>query len=47
MNHYRDNGYGMGSRVDYLAGLRGQRQKVRAVGMTFPDDEKNAALWRR
>jgi hypothetical protein len=36
-----------GSRVDYLAGLRGQRQKVRAVGMTFPDDEKNAALWKR
>jgi hypothetical protein len=47
MNHYRDKGYGMGHRVGYLAGLRGERQEVRAVGMTFPDDEKNAALWRR
>ena len=27
MNHYRDKGYGMGSRVGYLAGLRGERQE--------------------
>ena len=47
MNHYRDKGYGMGSRVGYLAGLRGESQEVRAVGLTFPDDEKNAALWKR
>ena len=47
MNHYRDKGYGMGHRVGYLAGMRGERQQVRAVGLTFPDDEKNAALWRR
>jgi hypothetical protein len=47
MNHYRDKGYGMGSRVGYLSGLRGERSEVRAVGVTFPDDEKNAALWKR
>jgi hypothetical protein len=47
MNHYRDKGYGMGHRVGYLAGMRGERQQVRAVGLTFPDDEKNAALRRR
>ena len=47
MNHYRDKGYGMGSRIGYLSGLRGERREVRAVGMTFPDDEKNAALWKR
>ena len=47
MNHYRDKGYGMGHRVGYLSGLRGERQQVRAVGLTFPDDEKNAALWKR
>ena len=47
MDHYRDKGYGMGSRVGYLSGLRGERREVRAVGVTFPDDEKNAALWKR
>src|SRR4029453_4863146 len=46
-NHYRDRGYGMGHRVGYLSGLRGERREVRAVGLTFPDDEKNAALWKR
>ena len=47
MNHYRDKGYGMGHRVGYIAGLRGARREVLAVGMTFPDDERNAALWQR
>jgi hypothetical protein len=47
MGHYRDKGYGMGTRVGYIAGLRGERQEVRAVGVTFPDDERNAALWKR
>ena len=27
MNHYRDKGYGMGSRVGYLSGLRGERRR--------------------
>ena len=47
MNHYRDKGYGMGHRVGYLAGMRGERQQVRAVGVTSPHDEKNAAHWKR
>jgi hypothetical protein len=47
MGHYRDKGYGMGHRVGFLAGMRGERQEVLASGMTFPDDEKNAGLWRR
>jgi hypothetical protein len=47
MNHYRDKGYGMGSRIGYIAGLRGERKEVLASGVTFPDDEKNARLWKR
>jgi hypothetical protein len=47
MNHYRDKGYGMGYRTGYIAGLRGGRKEVSAVGVTFPDDEKNEALWKR
>jgi hypothetical protein len=47
MNHYRDQGYGMGHRVGFIAGGRGEAREVLPVGMTFPDDEKNAALWKR
>ena len=47
MNHYRDKGYGTGHRTGFIAGLRGERREVAAVGVTFPDDEKNAALWKR
>jgi hypothetical protein len=47
MNHYRDKGYGMGHRVGYIAGLRGEKREVLPVGVTFPDDEKNAGLWKR
>jgi hypothetical protein len=47
MNHYRDKGYGMGSRVGYLAGLRGEQRAVRPSGLAFPDDERNANLWKR
>jgi hypothetical protein len=47
MNHYRDKGYGMGHRVGFIAGLRGEQREILAVGATFPDDEKNAALWKR
>jgi hypothetical protein len=47
MNHYRDQGYGMGYRVGFLSGLRGERQEVLAVGATFPDTEHNAQLWKR
>jgi hypothetical protein len=47
MGHYRDKGYGMGYRTGYISGLRGEQREVRSVGVTFPDDERNAKLWRR
>jgi len=47
MGHYRDKGYGMGYRTGYIAGLRGERRAVLTSGVTFPDDAKNRALWRR
>ncbi|TMR88403.1 Nramp family divalent metal transporter [Nonomuraea basaltis] len=47
MGHYRDKGYGMGHRVGFIAGLRGERREVLASGVTFPDDERNRGLWRR
>ncbi|KAB2344394.1 Nramp family divalent metal transporter [Actinomadura rudentiformis] len=47
MGHYRDKGYGMGHRTGFIAGLRGERAKLLDSGVTFPDDEKNAALWKR
>jgi hypothetical protein len=47
LNHYRDHGYGMGHRMGFIAGLRGERQEIRSIGITFPNDEKNAALWNR
>jgi hypothetical protein len=47
MGHYRDKGYGMGHRAGFISGLRGERREVMPVGVTFPDDEKNAGLWRR
>jgi hypothetical protein len=47
MGHYRDKGYGMGHRAGFIAGLRGARRDVLASGVTFPEDARNAALWRR
>jgi hypothetical protein len=47
MTHYRDKGYGMGHRVGFLSGIRGTQQDVLDVGVTFRDDERNAALWKR
>jgi hypothetical protein len=47
MNHYRDKGYGMGYRTGYIAGLRGEQREIAAVGVTFPDDQRNTALWKR
>ncbi len=46
-NHYRDKGYGMGHRMGFIAGMRGESKDVLPVGATFPDDAKNAALWKR
>jgi len=47
MGHYRDKGYGMGYRTGYIAGMRGERRELADVGITFPDDAKNAARWKR
>jgi hypothetical protein len=47
MNHYRDKGYGMGHRVGFLAGLRGGRQELKPVGVTFRDTPANASRWKR
>lgn len=45
---YRDKGYGMGYRVGYIGGLiGGSKGTLLPTGKTFPEDEKNAALWRR
>jgi hypothetical protein len=48
ISYYRDKGYGMGSRIGYIAGLVGGKQEqVRASGVTFRDTPENAARWRR
>jgi hypothetical protein len=47
LNHYRDKSYGMGYRVGFFTGLRGQQGTVRNSGFTFPDDATNASLWKR
>ncbi len=44
----RDKGYGMDYRVGYIGCLIGGRKAtLLPVGKTFPEDEKNAALWQR
>ncbi|MFB9882438.1 Nramp family divalent metal transporter [Planobispora siamensis] len=47
MGHYRDKGYGMGHRAGFIAGLRGERRELLSSGVTFPEDERNTALWKR
>lgn len=47
MNHYRDKGYGMGHRVGFIAGIRGERKEMLPVGVTFRDTPENASRWRR
>jgi hypothetical protein len=47
IGHYRDKGYGMGHRVGFLTGMRGERQEILPSGVTFSDSEKNTGLWRR
>ena len=47
MGHYRDKGYGMGHRTGFIAGMRGGQGGPTSVGVTFPDDERNASMWRR
>ncbi len=45
--HYRDKGYGMGHRVGFLAGGRGEQKRLRPTGFAFPDDDINTGRWRR
>ncbi|GAB3458496.1 Nramp family divalent metal transporter [Actinophytocola sediminis] len=47
MNHYRDKGYGMGYRVGFISGMRGEKTELRSVGVTFPDTPVNQQRWRR
>ncbi|MEW6476642.1 MAG: Nramp family divalent metal transporter [Actinomycetota bacterium] len=47
LNHYRDKSYGMGHRVGFFAGMRGEQRTVRDSGFTFPDDPENASRWKR
>ncbi|GAA0939909.1 hypothetical protein Vau01_080470 [Virgisporangium aurantiacum] len=47
MGHYRDKGYGMGYRTGYISGMRGERPELKAVGVTFPDDQANTSMWKR
>ena len=48
INYYRDHGYAMGHRCGFYSGIiGGTKQEVLPSGCTFPDDEKNAALWKR
>lgn len=47
MNHYRDKGYGMGHRVGFISGMRGGRQEILPVGVTFRDTPENKSRWRR
>lgn len=45
---YRDKGYAMGHGRGFLAGLiGGERVELQPVGRTFPEDERNAACWKR
>lgn len=45
--HYRDKGYGMGHRVGFLAGGRGEQQRLRSSGFAFESDEANTRCWKR
>jgi hypothetical protein len=48
INYYRDKGYGMGHRTGFISGaIGGRSQAVLSSGVTFPDTQRNAAVWRR
>ncbi|HEV2778165.1 MAG TPA: Nramp family divalent metal transporter [Actinophytocola sp.] len=47
MAHYRDKGYGMGHRVGFISGMRGERQELLPVGVTFRDTPENTSRWQR
>ena len=46
--YYRDKGFGMGSRMGYLAGLFTRRPpEVRPYGITFRESEQNTQRWKQ
>jgi hypothetical protein len=47
MGYYKEKGYGMGHKIGYIASLTAKQPPILAVGKTFPEDEKNASLWKR
>ena len=47
MGYYREKGYGMGHKIGYIASLRADQLPILTVGKTFPENEKNASLWKR
>jgi len=48
IGYYRDKGYGMGFRTGYLASwLSRERRALSPTGKTFPENERNTALWNR
>ena len=47
MNHYRDKGYGSVRGSATSPGCAARARRSGRSGWTFPDDEKNAALWKR
>lgn len=48
IGYYRDKGYGMGARSGFLSGLfGGQAGTLMPAGKTFPEDERNTAIWKR
>jgi|GEM_PF-251419 len=48
VGYYRDKGYGMGAKVGYLSGwIGGKGGTLSASGKIFPEDQKNAIVWKR
>jgi len=48
ISYYRDKGFGMGKYTGYLSGLvGGAPDTLRPVGITFPENSRNASVWKR
>jgi len=48
IGYYRDKGYGMGAHSGYLPAWSDRSPvRIRATGVTFTEDEKNARVWKR
>lgn len=47
IGYYRDKGYGMGYRTGGIPALFGGKPLKMQPGRTFPEDDRNAAVWQR